>query len=210
MCEGHVALARRIAALPHYRAMAPGPCLTRLREYPEVEGLVFGSYGEASPAVYTLLGVLARAIAEREWRGMGARTESEARGIISTQLYRQLCVATVGGHIHARDPRARAVRRALARDGGRRGGAAAGSGGCGGGGVAGSAAHRGRAARWRLSVARRVRVRACPAPACRAARVPRLSGRFAFCQWARSRLRVSCALCVARVSCASQTAGFLL
>ena len=101
------ALARRIAALPHWRTMAPGPCLTRLREYPTVEGLVFGSYGEASPAVYTLLGVLARAIAEREWREMGARTESEARGIITTQLYRQLCVATVGGHmrvIHGRAP----------------------------------------------------------------------------------------------------------
>ena len=101
-----VALARHIAALPTWAAMAPGPCLTRLREFPTVEGLAFGSYGaQASPAVYTLLGVLARAIAEREWRDMGARTESEARGIISTQLYRQLCVATVGGHmrvIHGR------------------------------------------------------------------------------------------------------------
>ena len=66
--------------------------------------------------------------------------------------------------------------------------------------MAGSAAHRGRAARRRLSAAWRVRVRACPAPACRVARVPRLYGRFAFCQWARSGLRVSCALCVARVS----------
>lgn len=55
--------------------------------------------------MYTFLGVVARAIAEREWREMGSRCESEARGIISTQLYRQLCVATVGGHmrvIHAR------------------------------------------------------------------------------------------------------------
>ena len=100
-----IALARRIAALPTWGAMAPGPCLTRLREYPPCEGLAFGSYGEASPAVYTFLGVVARAIAEREWREMGSRSESEARGIISTQLYRQLCVATVGGHmrvIHAR------------------------------------------------------------------------------------------------------------
>ena len=108
------ALARRIAALPHWRTMAPGPCLTRLREYPTVEGLVFGSYGEASPAVYTLLGVLARAIAEREWREMGARTESEARGIITTQLYRQLCVATVGGHMRVIHGRAQYVGRSHA------------------------------------------------------------------------------------------------
>ena len=179
--------------------MAPGPCLTRLREYPTVEGLVFGSYGEASPAVYTLLGVLARAIAEREWREMGARTESEARGIITTQLYRQLCVATVGGHMRVIHGRAQYVGRSHAMAVGCRGGAAARSGGGDGGSVAGSAAHRGRAARWRLSAAWRVRVRACPAPACRVARVPRLYGRFAFCQWARSGLRVPCALCVACV-----------
>ena len=41
----------------------------------------------------------------REWREMGARTESEARGIVMTQLRRQLSLAVHAGHmrvIHAR------------------------------------------------------------------------------------------------------------
>ena len=99
------AVAARVDALPTPATMPPGPCLTRLREYPLPEGLAFGSYGEASPTVHALLEVFAGAIAVREWRGMGARSESHARGIILTQLRRQLCVATVGGHmrvIHAR------------------------------------------------------------------------------------------------------------
>ena len=49
--------------------------------------------------------MLARAIAEREWREMGARTEAEARGIIMSQLRRQLSLAAHAGHmrvLHAR------------------------------------------------------------------------------------------------------------
>ena len=45
---------------------------------------------------------------------MGARTESKARGIISTQLYRQLCVATVGGHMRVIHGRAQYVGRSHA------------------------------------------------------------------------------------------------
>ena len=68
-------------------------------------GLVFGSYGEASRPVHTLLAVLARAIAEREWRETGARTEAEARGVVMAQLRRRLSLATHAGHmrvLHAR------------------------------------------------------------------------------------------------------------
>jgi hypothetical protein len=66
-----------------------------MREVPAVTGLGFGSYGEASRGVHTLLTVFARAIAEREWREMGARTEAEARGIIMAQLRRQLSLAAL-------------------------------------------------------------------------------------------------------------------
>ena len=55
--------------------------------------------------MHTLLAVLARAIAAREWREMGARTESEARGIVMSQLRRQLSLAAHAGHmrvLHAR------------------------------------------------------------------------------------------------------------
>ena len=49
--------------------------------------------------MHTLLAVLARAVAEREWREMGARTESEARGIVMSQMRRQLSLAGHGGHM---------------------------------------------------------------------------------------------------------------
>ena len=91
--------------IPDVSVLPPGPCLRRLREFPTVVGLAFGSYAEASRGVHTLLTVLARAIAEREWREMGARTEAEARGIIMSQLRRQLSLAAHAGHmrvLHAR------------------------------------------------------------------------------------------------------------
>ena len=71
------AAGERTADIPDAAALPPGPCLRRLREFLAVAGLVFGSYGEASRPVPTLLAVLARAIAEREWREMGARTEAD-------------------------------------------------------------------------------------------------------------------------------------
>ena len=86
-------------AVPALAGLPVGPCLRRLREFPPVTGLAFGSYGEASPGVHTLLAVLARAVAEREWREMGARTESEARGIVMAQMRRQLSLAAHAGHM---------------------------------------------------------------------------------------------------------------
>ena len=48
-------------AIPALDALPVGPCLRRLREFPPATGLAFGSYGEASPGVHTLLAVA--------WRG---------------------------------------------------------------------------------------------------------------------------------------------
>ena len=56
------------------------------------------TYGEVSEEVHALESAFAVAIATREWRSMGARTESEARGLITTQLRRELSVATHAGH----------------------------------------------------------------------------------------------------------------
>ena len=81
------------------RAAAWAVPVRRLREFPPVMGLAFGSYGEASRPVHTLLAVLARAIAEREWRETGARTAAEARGVVMTQLRRRLSLATHAGHM---------------------------------------------------------------------------------------------------------------
>ena len=95
----------RTSDIPDAAALPPGPCLRRLREFPPAQGLGFGSYGEASRGVHTLLAVLSRAIAERAWRETGARTEAEARGVIMAQLRRQLSLATHAGHmrvLHAR------------------------------------------------------------------------------------------------------------
>ena len=70
-----------------------GPVLEVLRQYPEVRGLVWGAYGEASRDVHTLLEEIADRIAERQWGSMGARTRSEARAHIVHQLRRRWGVA---------------------------------------------------------------------------------------------------------------------
>ena len=58
-----------------------------------------------SGQAHTLVRTLAVEVAAREWREMGARCEAEARGIIVSQMYRQLSLAVHGGHmrvLHAR------------------------------------------------------------------------------------------------------------
>ena len=92
--------------LPPARQAPPGPVELLLRTFPACMGLVFGSYGEVSEAVHALESAFAVAIATREWRSMGARTESEARGLITTQLRRELSVATHAGGTRACSSRA--------------------------------------------------------------------------------------------------------
>ena len=84
--------------LPPARQAPAGPVELLLRTFPPCMGLVFGSYGEVSEEVHALESAFAVAIAAREWRSMGARTESEARGLITPQLRRELSVATHAGH----------------------------------------------------------------------------------------------------------------
>ena len=66
-----------------------GPVERRLRSFEPVRGLVFGSWGEASPDVERLLGVLAEVGPRRHWRSMHARCPEEAKGALAWLLRRR-------------------------------------------------------------------------------------------------------------------------
>ena len=100
-CE---AVAKRARALPtEYAAKARhvdrkfcgtpegqvGPVETRLRTYDPVRGLVFGAWGEASPATEELLTALATAGAERHWRAMRCPDPDAAVGPLAWMLRRR-------------------------------------------------------------------------------------------------------------------------
>jgi len=100
-CES---VARRARALPaEYAAKARttdqrycgtpvgelGPVSQRLQTYGRVHGLVFGSWGEASPDVEKLLGTLARKGAAHFWRATGSDSEQSAIGTMAWMLRRR-------------------------------------------------------------------------------------------------------------------------
>ena len=60
-------------------AEAVGPVEAKLRTFDPVHGLVFGAYGEASPAVHNFLDVVADVGCRRHKRAMRADTEAQAR-----------------------------------------------------------------------------------------------------------------------------------
>ena len=68
---------------------APGPLLSVLRRYRVVRGLIFGPYLDASDEVHELVAHIATVGATRDWRKMGARDVSEARGIILQLIFRE-------------------------------------------------------------------------------------------------------------------------
>ena len=67
----------------------PGPCLSVLRRYRVVRGLIFGPYLDASDEVHEFAAHIATVGATRDWRKMGARDVSEARGIILQLIFRE-------------------------------------------------------------------------------------------------------------------------
>ena len=67
----------------------PGPLLSVLRRYRAVRGLIFGPYLDASDEVHELAAHIATVGATRDWRKMGARDVSEARGIILQLIFRE-------------------------------------------------------------------------------------------------------------------------
>ncbi|CAE8642970.1 unnamed protein product [Polarella glacialis] len=72
-----------------------GPVQQRLLALGTVRGLVFGSWGEASPDVERLLSALVEAGALRHWRSMSAGSPEAARGAIAWLLRRRWGLAAV-------------------------------------------------------------------------------------------------------------------
>ena len=61
----------------------------RLNSYDPVVGLVFGAWGEASPATHSLLSQMARTGAERHWRSMRCSDPVHATGVLAWLLRRR-------------------------------------------------------------------------------------------------------------------------
>jgi hypothetical protein len=80
------------------QAGVTGPSQRKLAEFGRIRGFVIGAYGEISTDLKDYLKELAATGAEMTWRDMGARTETEARGLITGMLYRSIGIATVRGH----------------------------------------------------------------------------------------------------------------
>ena len=98
------AVARRANALPsEYAAKARttdqmycataagavGPVEAKLRTFEPVLGLVFGAWGEASPAVAKLLTLMSQCGAQRHWRGMRCEDPGSATGTLAWLLRRR-------------------------------------------------------------------------------------------------------------------------
>ena len=66
-----------------------------LEEDRPVRGLAFGPRADASEDVHTLLGITARAEAERGWRLMGSRSQAEALSYLTTSLRRDWGIAAL-------------------------------------------------------------------------------------------------------------------
>ena len=70
-------------------AGSTGPVENKLRSYDPVRGLVFGAWGEGSPEVDRLIGMLAHVGSRRHWRSMQARSADEAQGALAWMLRRR-------------------------------------------------------------------------------------------------------------------------
>ena len=81
-----------------YCGTAPGetgPVARKLQSFDPVMGLVFGSWGEASPDVERLLSWLAREGAGKLWRDMGCQDPVAAQGILAWSIRRRWAMAAL-------------------------------------------------------------------------------------------------------------------
>ena len=74
------------------------PIADRLASFTQVRALVFGTYAEGSHDVHTLIDLAARALARKNWRGMGARNEQEARSWWVARCRRRIGTAVARAH----------------------------------------------------------------------------------------------------------------
>ena len=137
------AVARRALALPgEYAKKArrldaefcgaagaePGPVERKLRTYDPVRGLVFGSWGEGSPAVDRLIGILADTGSRRHWRAMRSRNAEEAKGALAWLLRRRWALTALRENARLTLERLEFVGRGAAAAAARRNTAAVGAG----------------------------------------------------------------------------------
>jgi len=83
---------RRVASAAVLAGAPPGPVLSTLRQFPPCEGRCYGAYAEMSSACHRLIDHMATSGAAQQWRSMGARTETEARGFLLQSIRRSLGV----------------------------------------------------------------------------------------------------------------------
>ena len=87
----------------------PGPVQRLLQTYPRVRGLAFGPRAESNADVGCLIQYAAGRRADRDWRGMGARSASEARSYVSEHLRRTISMGVWRAETSLRIRRARAM-----------------------------------------------------------------------------------------------------
>ena len=87
----------------------PGPVQRLLQTYPRVRGLAFGPRAESNADVGCLIQYAAERRADRDWRGMGARSASEARSYVSEHLRRTISMGVWRAETSLRIRRARAM-----------------------------------------------------------------------------------------------------
>ena len=69
------------------------PC--NLRKFGRIRGLVFGSYGEWSEDVDTLVRMCTRQIAKNSWMEAGFRNQADARAIFTQHIFKKLAVLSL-------------------------------------------------------------------------------------------------------------------
>jgi len=95
----------------------PGPVQQVLQRYGQVHGCAFGPRAEASGAVPALLSYAAMRRAEHDWRGMGARSVTEAISFQYVHLLRSFSIRVQSAEAQLRIRRARALQSSARRPG---------------------------------------------------------------------------------------------
>ena len=84
----HAARLDRRSDVQAFNAGSTDAVSTVLRGFPQVRALVVGQYGEASLDVHELLELAVDSATSRDWRYLGARSQSEARGYYTASMRR--------------------------------------------------------------------------------------------------------------------------
>ena len=75
-----------------------GPVERELNNFPEIEGLIFGAYGEVSQHVDDLMHTAADKAASVHWRSMGAPSQQNAKAMYVTRFREWLGIECVRSH----------------------------------------------------------------------------------------------------------------